>query len=161
MRSSIDRDNNKCHYVILRKAGFAITLHYHPAGYVILRVVYYFLCVLHTWASVLVVACGQWSPRTDMSRLWVVAPRLSLRLRRSHLWGLPWWYAFILLHTVLSVGTIIHPWSLVSLLPNSMSPVMRCWIGINKNSTMQPRPKLLARTTTPPAATTTTRPPAS
>jgi hypothetical protein len=32
MKSSIDRDNNYCHYVILRNAGFAITLHYHPAG---------------------------------------------------------------------------------------------------------------------------------
>jgi hypothetical protein len=34
MKSSIDRDNNYCHYVILRNAGFAITLHYHPAGYI-------------------------------------------------------------------------------------------------------------------------------
>jgi hypothetical protein len=32
MKSSVDRDNNYCHYVILRNAGFAITLHYHPAG---------------------------------------------------------------------------------------------------------------------------------
>jgi hypothetical protein len=24
-------NNNNCHYVILRKAGFAITLYYHPA----------------------------------------------------------------------------------------------------------------------------------
>jgi hypothetical protein len=90
MRSSVDRDNNKCHYVILRNAGFAITLHYHPAGYVLLRVVYHFLCVLHTWASVLVVACGQWSPRICLDfvssiGLLVVAPRLSLQLRRSRL----------------------------------------------------------------------------
>jgi hypothetical protein len=35
MRSSVDRDNNYCcHYVILRNAGFAITLHYHPARYI-------------------------------------------------------------------------------------------------------------------------------
>jgi FlaA1/EpsC-like NDP-sugar epimerase len=26
----VDRDNNICHYVTLRKAGFAITLYYHP-----------------------------------------------------------------------------------------------------------------------------------
>jgi hypothetical protein len=32
MKSSVNRDNNYCHYVILRNAGFAITLHYHPAG---------------------------------------------------------------------------------------------------------------------------------
>jgi hypothetical protein len=33
MRSSVvDRDNNYCRYVIVRNAGFAITLHYHPAG---------------------------------------------------------------------------------------------------------------------------------
>jgi hypothetical protein len=34
MKSFIGRDNNYCHYVILRSAGFAITLHYHPAGFV-------------------------------------------------------------------------------------------------------------------------------
>jgi hypothetical protein len=32
MKSSVYRDNNNCHYVILRNAGFAITLHYHPAA---------------------------------------------------------------------------------------------------------------------------------
>jgi hypothetical protein len=32
MKSSFDRDNNYCHYVIQRIAGFAITLYYHPAG---------------------------------------------------------------------------------------------------------------------------------
>jgi hypothetical protein len=48
MKSSIDRDNNYCHYVILRNAGFAITLHYHPAGYVLFKVVYHVLCGLHT-----------------------------------------------------------------------------------------------------------------
>jgi hypothetical protein len=31
MKSSVERDNNTCHYVILRKAGFAITQYYHPA----------------------------------------------------------------------------------------------------------------------------------
>jgi hypothetical protein len=32
MKSSSDRDNNYCHYVIQRIApGFAITLYYHPA----------------------------------------------------------------------------------------------------------------------------------
>jgi hypothetical protein len=34
MKSSVGRDNNYCHYVILRNAGFTITLHYHPAGWV-------------------------------------------------------------------------------------------------------------------------------
>jgi hypothetical protein len=30
----IDRDNNYCHYYdTLRNAGFANTLHYHPAGW--------------------------------------------------------------------------------------------------------------------------------
>jgi hypothetical protein len=33
IKSSVNRDNNYCHYVILRNAGFAITLHYHPAGF--------------------------------------------------------------------------------------------------------------------------------
>jgi hypothetical protein len=32
MKSSFDRDNNYCHNVIQRIAGFAITLYYHPAG---------------------------------------------------------------------------------------------------------------------------------
>jgi hypothetical protein len=32
MKSSFNRDNNYCHYVIQRIAGFAITLYYHPAG---------------------------------------------------------------------------------------------------------------------------------
>jgi hypothetical protein len=32
MKPSIGRDNNYCHYVILRSAGFAITLNYHLAG---------------------------------------------------------------------------------------------------------------------------------
>jgi hypothetical protein len=32
MKSSVDSNNKCCHYVILRNAGFAITLHYHPAG---------------------------------------------------------------------------------------------------------------------------------
>jgi hypothetical protein len=48
MKSSVDRDNNYCHYVILRNAGFALTLHYHPAGYVLFKVVYHVLCGLHT-----------------------------------------------------------------------------------------------------------------
>jgi hypothetical protein len=34
MKSSFNRDNNYCHYVIQRIAGFAITLYYHPAGLV-------------------------------------------------------------------------------------------------------------------------------
>jgi hypothetical protein len=34
MKSSVGRDNNYCHYVILQNAGFAITLRYHPAGWV-------------------------------------------------------------------------------------------------------------------------------
>jgi hypothetical protein len=38
MKSSVDRDNNYCHYV-----GFAITLQYHPAGSV---VSYYYLCMV-------------------------------------------------------------------------------------------------------------------
>jgi hypothetical protein len=41
MKSSIGRNNNYCHYVILRSAGFAITLNYHPAGCVVIKVVYY------------------------------------------------------------------------------------------------------------------------
>jgi hypothetical protein len=32
VKSSFDRDNNYCHYVIQRIAGLAITLYYHPAG---------------------------------------------------------------------------------------------------------------------------------
>jgi hypothetical protein len=32
MKASFDKDNNYCHYVIQRIAGFAITLNYHPAG---------------------------------------------------------------------------------------------------------------------------------
>jgi hypothetical protein len=32
MKSSFNRDNNYCHYVIQRIAGFVITLYYHPAG---------------------------------------------------------------------------------------------------------------------------------
>jgi hypothetical protein len=32
MKSSFDRDNKYCHYVIQRIAGFAITLYYHPAA---------------------------------------------------------------------------------------------------------------------------------
>jgi hypothetical protein len=44
MKSSVDRDNNYCHYVILRNAGFAITLlyYYHPAECdVVKKVVYH------------------------------------------------------------------------------------------------------------------------
>jgi hypothetical protein len=43
MKSSFNRDNNYCHYVIQRIAGFAITLYYHPAGLDVLMVVYHLL----------------------------------------------------------------------------------------------------------------------
>jgi hypothetical protein len=37
MKSSFfNRDNNYCHYVIQRIAGFAITLYYHPAELIII-----------------------------------------------------------------------------------------------------------------------------
>jgi hypothetical protein len=36
MKSSFNRDNNYCHYVIQRIAGFAITLYYHPAGMIMI-----------------------------------------------------------------------------------------------------------------------------
>jgi hypothetical protein len=43
MKSSFDRDNNYCHYVIHRIAGFAITLYYHPVGLDVVMVVYHLL----------------------------------------------------------------------------------------------------------------------
>jgi hypothetical protein len=36
MKSSFNRDNNYCHYVIQRIAGFAITLYYHPTELIII-----------------------------------------------------------------------------------------------------------------------------
>jgi hypothetical protein len=50
MKSSSDRDNNYCHYVIQRIAGFAITLYYHPAADQDTR--YYYL-VYHLFKVVL------------------------------------------------------------------------------------------------------------
>jgi hypothetical protein len=44
MKASVDRDNNYCHYVILRNAGFVITLYYHPAECDVFMVVYRLLC---------------------------------------------------------------------------------------------------------------------
>jgi hypothetical protein len=61
MKSSVDRDNNYCHYVILRNAGFAITLNYHPAGCDVVMVVYRLLCGLSAFFSVLVDGLGQWA----------------------------------------------------------------------------------------------------
>jgi hypothetical protein len=43
MKSSFNRDNNHCHYVIQRIAGFAITLYYHTAGLDVVMVVYHLL----------------------------------------------------------------------------------------------------------------------
>jgi hypothetical protein len=42
MKSAIGRDKHYCHNVILRSAGFAITLNYHPARcVVVIKVVYH------------------------------------------------------------------------------------------------------------------------
>jgi hypothetical protein len=40
MKSSFNRDNNYCHYVIQRIAGFAITLYYYPAGIISLHLIH-------------------------------------------------------------------------------------------------------------------------
>ena len=60
MKSSIDRDNNYSHYVILRNTGFAITLNYHPAECDVIMVVYRLLCGLLVFFSVSVCDLGWW-----------------------------------------------------------------------------------------------------
>jgi hypothetical protein len=54
MKSSVDRrrDNSHCHYVILRKAGFAIKLYYHPAKCDVIIVVYRLFCGFFAFFSV-------------------------------------------------------------------------------------------------------------
>jgi hypothetical protein len=44
IKSSVDRYRNYCHYVVLRKAGFAITLYYHPTDCDVNMLVYRLLC---------------------------------------------------------------------------------------------------------------------
>jgi hypothetical protein len=60
MKSSFNRDNNYCHYVIQSIAGFEITLYYHPAGLDVVMVVYHLLydllIFLLVWVDV-----GGWS----------------------------------------------------------------------------------------------------
>jgi hypothetical protein len=59
MKSSFDRDNNYCHCVIQRIAGFTITLYYHPAGLDVVIVVYHLLCeLLVSFRSASVVLVG-------------------------------------------------------------------------------------------------------
>jgi hypothetical protein len=58
MKSSFNRDNNYCHYVIQRIAGFAITLYYHPAGLDVVIVVYRLLDDLLIFFSVWVGGLG-------------------------------------------------------------------------------------------------------
>jgi hypothetical protein len=59
MKSSFNRDNNNyCHYVIQKIAGFAITLYYHPAGLDVVMVVYHLLYDLLVFASVWVGGLG-------------------------------------------------------------------------------------------------------
>jgi hypothetical protein len=58
MKSSVDRDNNYCHYVIQRIAGFAITLYYHPAECDVIMAVYRLLCGLLVFFLVWVGSLG-------------------------------------------------------------------------------------------------------
>jgi hypothetical protein len=61
MNSSVDRDNNYCHYVIQRIDGFTITLYYHPAGLDVIMVVYHLLSELLVFFSVWVGGLGWWA----------------------------------------------------------------------------------------------------
>jgi hypothetical protein len=61
MKSSFNRDNNYCHYVIQRIVGFAITLYYHPAGLDVVMVVYHILYDLLIFFSVWVGGLGWWA----------------------------------------------------------------------------------------------------
>jgi hypothetical protein len=67
MKSSFDRDNNYCHYVIQRIAGFAITLYYHPAGLDVIMVVYNLLYELLVFVSVWVGGLGWWAGENRVS----------------------------------------------------------------------------------------------
>jgi hypothetical protein len=57
MKSSFNRDNNFCHYVIQRIAGFAITLYYHPAGLDVIMVVYHLRSL---WLVNFLFGLGRW-----------------------------------------------------------------------------------------------------
>jgi hypothetical protein len=74
MKSSFNRDNNYCHYVIQRTAGFAMTPYYHPAGLDAVMVVYHLLYDLLIFFLVWV-DVGGWS--------WLVGRRESSN-RRVH-----------------------------------------------------------------------------
>jgi hypothetical protein len=74
MKSSFNRDNNYCHYVIQRIADFAITLYYHPTGLDVVMVVYHLLYEL-----LLLVFFSVWAGRWS----WLVGGGESSR-RRVH-----------------------------------------------------------------------------
>jgi hypothetical protein len=67
MKSSFNRDNNYCHYVIQRIAGFAMTLYYHPAGLGVIMVVNHLLYELLVFFSVSVGGLGWWGEGNRVS----------------------------------------------------------------------------------------------
>jgi hypothetical protein len=72
MKSSFDRDNNYCHYVIQRIAGFAITLYYHPARLDVVMVVYHLLYDLLVFFSVWVGGLSWWAGGSQVSGVSIV-----------------------------------------------------------------------------------------
>jgi Na+/proline symporter len=70
MKSSVvDRDNNYCHCVIQRIAGFAITLYYHPAECDVIMTVYRLLCGLLVFFLVWVGSLSWWGRESSRRRV--------------------------------------------------------------------------------------------
>jgi hypothetical protein len=72
MKSSFNIDNNYCHHVIQRIAGFAFTLYYHPAGLDVVMVVYHLLYDLLVFFSVWVGGLGWWAGGSQVTGVSIV-----------------------------------------------------------------------------------------